>query len=62
MEGHEKKLSAVAARHSEQESEMADIATQARQLMENYRKLMLQLSSQCVYWDEVLSQHEAKKS
>ena len=60
LEGHEKKLASVAAAHSEQDARVQELARQARELMEGYRQLMLQLSSQCVQWDEVLRKHEAK--
>ena len=62
LEAHEKRLARVAAVHLEQEARVEEIARQSQELMEGYRKLMLQLSAQCVQWDEVLGQHEAAKS
>lgn len=62
LEGHEKKLVSVAATHSEQDAQVQELARQTRELMEGYRQLMLQLSSQCVQWEEVLRKHEAARS
>lgn len=62
LEAHEKNLSRLAAVHLEQEDCVSEIAQQSRDLMESYRKLMLQLSAQCVQWDESLRQYEASKT
>ena len=62
LEGHERNLSRLAAVHVEQEARVAEITRQSHDLMEGYRKLMLQLSAQYVQWDESLRQYEAAKS
>ena len=62
LETHEKQLAKVAATHLEQEATVAALTQQTHSLMENYRKIMLQLSAQCVQWDETLQQHEAAKT
>ena len=62
LETHERKLAGVAATHLEQEANVADLTRQTHSLMEGYRKLMLQLSAQCIQWDEALAQREIVKT
>ena len=62
LETHEKKLASVAATHLEQEVGVAKLTQQTHALMEDYRKLMLQLSAQCIQWDEALRQRKVAKT
>ena len=62
LEGHERNLARVAAKHLELEALVADLTRQSQALMEGYRKLMLQLSAQCVQWDESPRLREATKT
>ena len=62
LETQEKKLAAVAATHLEQEASMAELTRRTHALMEGYRRIMLQLSAQCVQWDEAVREREANKT
>ena len=55
LDHQEKKLAAVATAHVQQELQVEDISRQLKDLTESYQKIVLQLSSQCVEWDEAVS-------
>lgn len=58
---HEKTLAAVARTHSQQEEEVEAISRQARELMKAYNQITLQLSAQCIEWQQELAQLETRK-
>ena len=60
LESHEKNLARVAASHAEQDTTVQELTQQTGTLMEAYRRLVLQLSAQCVEWDELLRQYEGQ--
>ncbi|CAI8051685.1 Dynactin subunit 3 [Geodia barretti] len=62
LETHEKKLATVSATHLEQEARVAELTQQTHTLMDGYRRVMLQLSAQCVQWDEALGERETAKT
>ena len=62
LETHEKKLATVSATHLEQEARVAELTQQTHALMDGYRRVMLQLSAQCVQWDEALGERETVKT
>ena len=62
LETHEKKLATVSATHLEQEARVAELTQQTHALMDGYRRVMLQLSAQCVQWDEALGERETAKT
>ena len=49
---HEKTLAGVAGVHSQQEQEVGDISYQAQRLVKLYGQVTMQLSTQCVTWEE----------
>ena len=55
LENHEKKLNKVTGRQGEQERELEKLTEEVQDLMKNYYQIMLQLSAQCVIWQEELS-------
>lgn len=58
MESQEKQISSLARTHVIQEEEVAKLSKQVREFVDTYSKLLLQVSSQCVQWDEILTQLE----
>ncbi len=60
LEGHEKRLAAVANTHTQQEMAVEVLSRQLTNLMEGYQRIMLQLSAQCVEWDEQVSRLESQ--
>ena len=59
LESHERKLAVVAGRHGAQEREVERVSGEVKSLLESYQQIVLQLSAQCVEWDELLSRLEA---
>ncbi len=60
LEGHERRLAAVAGTHTQQEAAVEALSRQLMGLMEGYQKIMLQLSAQCVEWDEQVARLESQ--
>ena len=60
LDNQEKKLAAVASVHSQQELQVEALSKQIRGLMQAYHKIVLQLSAQCVEWDETVSRLESQ--
>ena len=54
LETHEKNLSKVISRQGEQEQELEKLSGDVQDLMKNYYQIMLQLSAQCMVWQETL--------
>ena len=55
LETQEKKVSEVALTHIQQEQEVSELTSSVHQLIDVYTKFLLQMSSQCVKWDELVS-------
>lgn len=55
---HEKRLAEVAGVHSQQEQAVGDISHQAQRLVKMYGEVILQLSAQCVTWEEEVAKIE----
>lgn len=61
LESHEKKLAAVTNVHTQQEIQVEDLTQQVVDLTQVYHRIILQLSAQCVEWDEVLTKLESRR-
>ena len=61
LDSHEKKLAAIANVHCHHEQKIEEISHQARELLKVYNQIILQLSAQCVEWEEKLTQAESKQ-
>ena len=59
LDNHEKKLAAATRLHTQQEVQVETLSTQIRDLTHTYHRMILQLSAQCVEWNEMLSEHES---
>ena len=59
LDSHEKKLAAAANLHVQQELQVQALRHQTEEVMRAYNRLLLQLSGQCVEWEEVISQRES---
>ncbi len=59
LDNHEKKLAATTRAHTQQEMQVETLSTQIRDLAHVYHRIILQLSAQCIEWDELLSKHES---
>lgn len=60
-EAVEKDLSQLAATHVQQEDEVVGLTSRVHLFIDQYTKLILQLSAQCVEWDEVVTQLETQR-
>ena len=59
LDNHEKKLAAATRVHTQQEMQVETLSTQIRDLAHTYHRIILQLSAQCIEWDELLSKQES---
>jgi len=59
LDSHEKKLAVIANLHVQQEMQVQALRHQTEELLRVYNRILLQLSGQCVEWEEVISQCEA---
>lgn len=57
----EKTLSKIASGHIQQEEEVAELTSHVHKFIDSYTKFLLQLSAQCVQWDEIVTQLETAK-
>ena len=57
----EKTLSKIASGHIQQETEVAELTSHVHKFIDSYTKFLLQLSAQCVQWDEIVTQLETAK-
>lgn len=62
LESHEKQLAGVVGRHAEQERTVEELAGKVQALLKTYYQIMLQLSAQCVAWDEDLDRRRQSAS
>jgi len=60
LDSHEKKLAVVANLHVQQKQQVQALRHQTEEVMRAYNRLLLQLSGQCVEWEEVISQRESQ--
>lgn len=58
MDQIDKKLSPIALAHIKQEGEVDTLTSQTQMFLDTYSKLLLQLSDQCIQWDNTVSQLE----
>ena len=58
LEGYEKQLAKVVRRHGEQERTVEELAGQVQALLKAYHQIMLQVSAQCVTWDEGIDKRQ----
>lgn len=61
LEAHERRLASVASTHSQQEMAVEEVSQQARELMKAHSLITLQMSAQCIKWQEDLDQLESPK-
>lgn len=59
LDSHEKKLAVIANLHVQQEMQVQALRQQTEELLRVYNRILLQLSGQCVEWEEVISQCES---
>lgn len=60
-ESTQRELSLLAANHIRQEEEVEDLTSRVHRFIDQYSKLILALSAQCVEWDEIITQLETQK-
>lgn len=60
IETTEKSIAQLSSVHIQQEEKVAQLATCVQSFLDSYSKFLLQVSSQCVKWDETLTQLETK--